>query len=361
MPPVRAATRSFRASAPRELCFAGAPSETGRVLPRQRARGRIRGGGLGTSGALFAAGADLRRGGHYVRGLARQGRSLSRFRHPGDAGHRQSHLHRCGGLPAPAILDHRHARHRRRGRHRRRRRLLRDASIRSTRGVITSLSFLFGALLSGISGYIGMYIAVRSNSRTASAARRSLGEALTVALRGGAVSGFLVVALGLLGVLIIYWVGLSARPEHAAGRGRDALLDRRLRLWRLLRRPLRPAWRRYLHQGRRRRRRPRRQGRGRHPRGRSPQPGGHRRPGRRQRRRLRRPRRRYLRVLRRRDHRRHDPGRDPLHRGHGRRRIRSRSATSSSRSSSARSAPSPRWSASSPCARPRLRRTPWTS
>ena len=74
------------------------------------------------------------------------------------------------------------------------------------RGVITSLTFLFGALLSGISGYIGMYIAVRSNSRTASAARRSLGEALTVALRGGAVSGFLVVALGLLGVLIVYWV-----------------------------------------------------------------------------------------------------------------------------------------------------------
>ena len=51
-----------------------------------------------------------------------------------------------------------------------------------------------------------MYVAVRSNSRTASAARRSLGEALTVALRGGAVSGFLVVALGLLGVLIVYWV-----------------------------------------------------------------------------------------------------------------------------------------------------------
>jgi K(+)-stimulated pyrophosphate-energized sodium pump len=75
-----------------------------------------------------------------------------------------------------------------------------------TRGLITSGGFLFGALLSGISGYTGMYIAVRSNSRTASAARRSLGEALTVALRGGAVSGFLVVALGLLGVLTMYWV-----------------------------------------------------------------------------------------------------------------------------------------------------------
>ncbi len=73
------------------------------------------------------------------------------------------------------------------------------------RGIITSVAFLFGALLSGISGYVGMYVAVRSNSRTASAARRSLGEALTVALRGGAVSGFIVVSLGLLGVLAMYW------------------------------------------------------------------------------------------------------------------------------------------------------------
>ena len=81
-----------------------------------------------------------------------------------------------------------------------------EREYQTTRGIITALAFLFGALLSGISGYTGMYIAVRSNSRTASAARRSLGEALTVSLRGGAVSGFLVVALGLLGVLIMYWV-----------------------------------------------------------------------------------------------------------------------------------------------------------
>ena len=74
------------------------------------------------------------------------------------------------------------------------------------RGVITSLAFLFGALLSGLAGFIGMYVAVRSNIRTAAAARNNLGEALTVALRGGAVSGFLVVALGLLGVLGLYWV-----------------------------------------------------------------------------------------------------------------------------------------------------------
>src|SRR5690242_8376157 len=71
-------------------------------------------------------------------------------------------------------------------------------------GIMTSIAFLLGALCSGISGYIGMFVAVRSNLRTASAARRSLGEALTVALRGGAVSGFLVVSLSLLGVFTIY-------------------------------------------------------------------------------------------------------------------------------------------------------------
>ncbi len=74
------------------------------------------------------------------------------------------------------------------------------------RGLITSLAFLFGAALSGLSGFIGMYVAVRSNIRTAAAARRNLGEALTVALRGGAVSGFLVISLGLLGVLAVYSV-----------------------------------------------------------------------------------------------------------------------------------------------------------
>jgi K(+)-stimulated pyrophosphate-energized sodium pump len=75
----------------------------------------------------------------------------------------------------------------------------------------TAVAFLVGALCSGISGYIGMYVAVQSNSRTASAATRSLGEALVVALRGGAVSGFLVVALSLLGVSALFMLfgGLS--------------------------------------------------------------------------------------------------------------------------------------------------------
>ncbi len=74
----------------------------------------------------------------------------------------------------------------------------------TTRALVTSLSFLFGAFLSGISGFIGMYVAVRSNIRTAAGARNSLAEAMNVALRGGAVSGFLVVALALLGVASVY-------------------------------------------------------------------------------------------------------------------------------------------------------------
>jgi len=68
----------------------------------------------------------------------------------------------------------------------------------------TSLAFLIGAICSGIAGYIGMDVAVRSNARTASAATRSLGEALMVSLRGGAVSGFLVVSLSLLGVSLVF-------------------------------------------------------------------------------------------------------------------------------------------------------------
>src|SRR5437588_1887689 len=80
----------------------------------------------------------------------------------------------------------------------------------------TSVAFLIGAFCSGVSGYIGMYVAVKSNSRTASAATRSLGEALMVSLRGGAVSGFLVVALSLLGVSLVFTAyGGLTHPELA--------------------------------------------------------------------------------------------------------------------------------------------------
>src|SRR3989304_5124250 len=56
-------------------------------------------------------------------------------------------------------------------------------------GLLTGIAFLVGAAASALSGYIGMYISVRSNSRTASAATRSLAGGITVSLRGGAGSG----------------------------------------------------------------------------------------------------------------------------------------------------------------------------
>jgi len=68
------------------------------------------------------------------------------------------------------------------------------------------LSFFVGAGASALSGYIGMYVSVRSNIRTAAAARRSLNEALVISFRGGAVSGMGVVSLSLLGVAGIYYI-----------------------------------------------------------------------------------------------------------------------------------------------------------
>jgi K(+)-stimulated pyrophosphate-energized sodium pump len=68
----------------------------------------------------------------------------------------------------------------------------------------TGVAFLVGAACSMVAGIIGMYISVRSNLRTASASRRSLVEAVQVAMRGGAVSGFLVVAMSLLGVYLTF-------------------------------------------------------------------------------------------------------------------------------------------------------------
>ena len=73
-------------------------------------------------------------------------------------------------------------------------------------GIMTAVAFLVGAACSMASGIIGMFVSVRSNVRTAAAARRSLVEAVQVAMRGGAVSGFLVVALSLLGVWGIFTV-----------------------------------------------------------------------------------------------------------------------------------------------------------
>jgi len=80
----------------------------------------------------------------------------------------------------------------------------------------TAVAFLAGAFCSAVSGFIGMYISVKSNVRCASGAQRGLNEAITVAIRGGAVSGFLIVALSLIGVAgIFYLYGGSSRPDIA--------------------------------------------------------------------------------------------------------------------------------------------------
>src|SRR5215510_2435872 len=83
-------------------------------------------------------------------------------------------------------------------------------------GLLTAVGFLIGAAASSLAGYVGMIIAVRANVRTAKAAHEGMNAALTVAFRGGAVTGLLLIGLGLLAITGFYTIAASIAGQEKA-------------------------------------------------------------------------------------------------------------------------------------------------
>ena len=107
----------------------------------------------------------------------------------------------------------------------------------------TAAAFIVGAACSAVAGVVAMWIAVRTNIRTAAAAQTSDGKALDFSFRGGAISGLIITSMSLLGVSLTY-IALGADP-HA-----HPVRHHRVRLRCLVRGTLRPARWRYLHESR---------------------------------------------------------------------------------------------------------------